>query len=309
MGFWHRLQGFWFGGIDTRVYTITRVVFSITVLICLLKIWPERVSFFTDQGMVHGGRWPEGSGVWHRLSVFSYATTVPAVTFVFCASALAMVFLGLGVMPRLCALLVLYWQISYTVSVPAMRAGWDDLLRNIGLFVAIAPLGRPLVKWGTADTLSSEGSPDESPRYAAVLLQLLLAMIYWQTVWEKVPHGGWQNGELISYFMMSEWSKFPSMVWAEPPMLVVSNFVTYGTLVFEAAIPVLLWRKKTRWLGFACGIALHGGIAVLSPIWIFSLSMMIPYIAFLDGDDLDRLAGLWAKLKRGIRPAAPVVAR
>ena len=71
--------------------------------------------------------------------------------------------------------------------------------------------------------------------------------------------------------------------------------LTYGTLIFELAIPILLFFPRTRWLGFLSGIGLHLAIMLLSTIWIFQLVILVPYIAFLDRRDMDWIVSFFRR--------------
>jgi hypothetical protein len=111
--------------------------------------------------------------------------------------------------------------------------------------------------------------------------------VYVATVWLKAPDPFWRRGDLMAYFHMSIFARFPSVAAAHLPRL--SVLMTWSTLVVEAVLPVLLWNKSTRRLGFALGLVLHGGIALTSTLWVFSLSMLPFYLAFLDDEDLKAL--------------------
>ena len=69
--------------------------------------------------------------------------------------------------------------------------------------------------------------------------------------------------------------------------LEVVSEVLSGTLVLETTIPILLCVRKTRPFAFVLGFCMHGSIAFLSPLFLFSAATLVPYFAFLDLEELD----------------------
>src|SRR5204863_4412487 len=108
-------------------------------------------------------------------------------------------------------------------------------------------------------------------------------LIYVCTVWLKAPDEFWRRGEALTYFMMSMFARFPHPAVSHHP--VAGAVMTYGTLVTEAAIPFLLWARKTRHLGVCLGAALHIGIALCSRLALFTLAMLPLYCAFFEARD------------------------
>ena len=286
---WRRFEDGWFGAVDARVYALLRIAFAIVALLNLIDLWPHRAMFFSDAGMIDGAAMMAEENGQLRFSVFNDLDSPGAVTWVFVIAALAMVCLGLGIWSRVMIILVFVWQLSYTYRAFPVIHGWDILLRIQAFILLFSPLGpslMALLKRGAGGAIRR--SESLVPRYGLILIQIQLAVVYWQTLWLKEVDGSWRNGEFISYFMLSVYSRFPSIAWARWEM--ASALLTYGTLIIELALPLLLWNRRTRWLGFAAGFALHFGILVTSKIWLFSLVVLVPYLAFLDGKDLDRLA-------------------
>jgi hypothetical protein len=129
-------------------------------------------------------------------------------------------------------------------------------------------------------------------------MRLQVFIIYYQTVWLKAGDGFWRRGDLMSYFLMSMYSRFPARQWADWQSL--SAVLTYGTMLAELAVPWLLLFRRVRPLGFVLGFGMHITIALLSKLSLFSFSMMSTYLVFLDRDDVDAMVG-WT---RRLRPAA-----
>lgn len=276
---WRRCEELWLGRADARVYGLLRIAFAVVALVNVVDLWPHRLAFFSDAGMTGH---PEGRAC---FSLFQQAGSAGMVTTMCVAAALSAVWLAWGVMARPAIAILFVWQMSYTCQGYALVHGWDILLRIQSFILLISPLGPSL-----PDLLGRSGAVRRSvalaSRHGLVLTQIQLAVVYWQTVWLKVPDAYWRSGEFFSYFMMSIYARFPSAAWAR--WEVVSAVLSHATLAVEMAIPLLLWRRRTRLWGIVAGIGLHVSIFAVSHILLFSLAVLVPYVAFLDGEDLDR---------------------
>ncbi|MCB1234841.1 MAG: HTTM domain-containing protein [Verrucomicrobiae bacterium] len=294
---WSRLESFWFGAADARVYAIVRIVFSAVALANLVDLWPHRIAFFTEGGMIDRETLLRVSEGKPYFSIFYHVTSPAGVSAVFVVAAAALVCLGLGVAPRFAALLVLLWHLGYTQRAFVAIHGWDIMLRTFSFFLLVSPLGKPwtLARWlkgghaRRAELLVS--------RHGLLLMQLQLAVMYWHTVWLKVVDPFWRSGEFLSFFMLSFYSRFPYPFFAKATVLIA--ILTYATLVIELIVPNLLWCRRTRALGFLLGTGLHLTILLVTQIWLFSIIALMPYFAFLDGHDVDRALRLARRRKNG----------
>ncbi|MCB1229575.1 MAG: HTTM domain-containing protein [Verrucomicrobiae bacterium] len=295
---WRRFEQGWFGPADIRVYDWLRVAFAVVALANLIDLWPHRAAFFSSEGLIDHAAVAEAAGPW-RLSVFQGADSPVMVTAIFIVVAIALVCLALGFWPRVMIAIVFVWQLSYTYRAFPIIHGWDILLRVEAFILLISPLGRTLGEFVMRKTGEIERLRDTVPRYGLVLTQIVLAVIYWQTVWLKAPDPAWRSGEFISQFMLSIYSRFQTPAWAD--WQVASALLTYATLAIETAVPLLLWNRRFRWLGFVLGFGLHLGILAVSPIWLFSLTILVPYFAFLSGEDIDAIGTFFRNRLRRVR--------
>ncbi|RDV10707.1 hypothetical protein DXT99_26090 [Pontibacter diazotrophicus] len=65
--------------------------------------------------------------------------------------------------------------------------------------------------------------------------------------------------------------------------------LTYFTLVFEIAFPMLIWFNRFKLPLMACGVLLHIGIFLLMRIDGFSIPMLLCYIALVPDSDIIRI--------------------
>jgi hypothetical protein len=79
--------------------------------------------------------------------------------------------------------------------------------------------------------------------------------------------------------------------------------LTYGTLLFELGFPLAIWWRRYRpWL-IAAGVTFHVGIDLAMVIPIFSATMILSYLAFLDDDETETLVRALTPWRRR-RPGA-----
>ncbi|MGI9243486.1 MAG: HTTM domain-containing protein, partial [Verrucomicrobiales bacterium] len=225
------------------------------------------------------------AGWFTQLSVFNVVTSSWAVSLYFAISAGAIVCLGLGVSPRVAAVVVFIWHLSFTYRAIPGCTGWDHVLRAYSFLVMVSPLG---ASWSLRG-----GSPTAAlvPGYGISLMRLQVALIYWQGIIVKLGDKYWQDGEFLSYFLLSVHARWPHRRVAELNDLLIP--VTYIAILIEIAIPILLFVPRTRRLGFLLGFTFHLLIAIMSRhILFFSLTMWMTYVAFIDTRALDRIEAL-----------------
>lgn len=277
-------MGLWFGDADPRVYATFRIAFSLAVLINLIDIWPERQTLLSRDGMIDHGALLTAIGDQPYFSVFHHFDSQAEVTTLMLVAATAIVCLGLGLFARISVVLVYVWHLSFFHAVFPATNGWDRLVVIYSLLLMVSPLG----KCWSLPAVWNHRFQDVQPvsRHGLVLMRYQLLLVYFATAWSKVNDNYWRNGDFMAYFQMSIYSRFPIQEWAE--WHVLSAIMTYGALATELAIPLLLMRRKYRWIAIGLGVALHGGIAFNTNLGVFSLVILSTYTAFLTSNDIDR---------------------
>ncbi len=272
--------------IDDRVYGLVRISFAVAALINLIYLWGYREALFADSGMVRSGA-DDGR---IPLSIFSIIRSPSLIALAFAGAAGMIVCLGLGILPRMAALGVFIWHVSYVGHLTHVAYGGDYVVRIYSFLVLISPLG---VVWTWRHWQSKDTRTDgvRSPAFGIYLMRLQLAIIYWDSFLSKVVERPWQDGEAFGYYMLSVYSGWPSLIFADWQWL--NQLATYGSLGLELLLPVFLFMPKTRLLAIAVGLLFHFTIFISSSnLFLFSLVMIPPYLAFLSGKNLDCLAGI-----------------
>ncbi len=290
------------GPVDARIYSIFRIGFALVSLVNLFDLWPDRESLFTDAGMLDQEflakyyRWP-------YVTVFYFFRDATSVTIIMLISALSMIFLLLGVKPRLAALFVYTWYVSYTARSTLAMGGWDIILRTLSFFVLICPLPKC---WSLGASSTLQDSSEVAPRYGITLIRIQVLTIYWQTVLDRMDTSFWWNGEFMGYFFLSHNSRWP-MLWIADHELLL-QISTYLVIAVELILPVLLMVRRWHRLGFLIGFLLHGGIVLTAyNLGMFFLTMMTLYISFLRQDDVEWIAERIQRMRNKLSPRSATV--
>jgi hypothetical protein len=80
--------------------------------------------------------------------------------------------------------------------------------------------------------------------------------------------------------------------------MLLTNVLTFSTLVIELALAVLLWNRRARPYVVAAGIALHLGIEVTMAVGFFSLTAVTLYLSFVEGETAERWLGALRSRRR-----------
>ncbi len=288
-----RLEHFWFRSVDSRRYALLRAGFGTAVLISLLDQWSHRYELYTAGGIADNAAIQSGLSWLAWFSVFESPQAVNALFVCFALSAAALI---VGFWSRASMLMVFVWLQASALQVAPAFTGWDALLRCVGFILLLSPLGE---SWSVdAWCLRRAGKEPSSysPVYGLYLVQWQIAIMYWVTAFLKLGDSYWRSGEFASYFFMSMFSTIPSSEFASWAAL--STTLTYASLATELSLPLLLWFRRSRVLGFLLGAALHLGIAATSILYVFSVATLALYPAFLDDKDLETIDRWIKKLAR-----------
>lgn len=273
-----RVEEWFLGPADARAYAALRIGYACAGLAVLVDFWPLRLSLLSKAGMF-GGAAPSLSS---PLNVFAWVHDDMGVTMVSLIAGVALVCLGLGVLPRLSAIVAYLWAVSYSATAAVALSGFDTILRVVGFVLAVSPT---VDAWSLGRPTPRTAPP---PAYGLRMVQWQVLLIYVCTVWLKAPDPFWRAGAAVPYFLMSIFARHPTAAAAH--LGAIGALLTYGTLIVELSLPFLLWVRKTRWLGVGLGVGLHVGIALTSELALFTLAMLPLYTAYLEADDFERLS-------------------
>jgi predicted DCC family thiol-disulfide oxidoreductase YuxK len=282
--------------IDGRSLGVFRIGLALLMLVDLARRFPHVRDFYTNNGLL-----PNHTVLWrpqvNRLfSVFFPASLGHEVWVLFAIGAFCMLCLLVGWRTRIfqvvCFLFVtslhnrdVFTENWGSVAMGALMA-WSIFLpsgRRFSVDAILASLrARPDE---TPADLGPERlpPPDERPfvSLAALGVLLQLAVVYWFNFQHKSGET-WHNGSAIHYVLWQERIVTHLGVWLrEHAPFALWKALTHGTLVVEAAAPVLILSPVLKdWTRAAAIVALtglHVGIALLVNVGIFSWAMVAYY--------------------------------
>lgn len=281
--FWDR---FWFTPSSLATLAVLRIAFGLIMFAWAVAVAPDVLSFFSSHGVL-----PEHPAVgakWGLLALFGSDIAVVGVIALLVVSSLC---LTLGYRTRLAAVLAWIALMSLTRRDPFVFNSGDALLRNIALFIALAPSGGALSldRWRAAR--ASFWTFHKRAPWALRLVQVQISMVYLFTVWAKARGERWFGGTAVSESLrVGDLARLP-IPDALTDSVLLANVLTFGTLAVELALALFIWNRRWRPYLIVAGIALHLFIEVTFALGFFSVVMIASYIAFVPEDAMEASLG------------------
>ena len=259
---WNR---FWFRPEPTSTLALFRIVVGLVTVAWTLVLSKDFDAFFGHQGAAAGPR------------------PAPLLAGLLLLGAVC---LTLGFRSRLAAAAVLFCMlVLYRTDLNVWNTG-DALLRHLVLFLMLAPAGAA-VSIDSARRGRQWEFPLRAP-WALRLVQIQVALMYVVSFWYKLKGSTWRAGTAVSYVLRIG----PDQRFALPPAITTSvtwaHVFTWGTLAIEAAIPLLVWNRRTRPYVLALGALLHLSIDLTLRTGFFSWIVLASYVAFVPPETAER---------------------
>jgi hypothetical protein len=266
---------FWFQPIATHTLGAIRIGFGLIVVAWAAALAPDLDDYFFSTGFVP--RQPVNPFQW---GVFSFWTDDHAIVIGWVALLLAGVSMTLGLHSRLASVVVLVLVVSFQQRCPYIFNSGDGLLQVEALMLALAPTGAALSLDQRRRT-GSFWSAQERAQWPIRLLQVQFTLIYVATFVVRMAGEKWPNGTALSYALrLQDMLIVPVPQWISTQPLIM-NVVTWGVLIGELLIGVLVWNRRCRTKVLIAGLLLHAGIMVTIAVGFFSPAMFLLYLAFV----------------------------
>lgn len=262
----------WFSRFDPVSIGVFRIFLGALLTLFYVALFPNWERFYAADGILSLNDFPTPA----PWSVFSWTEAFLPIRVFWWVGFLASILFMVGWKTRLWTLVLFVLQCSLLNRSPQVENGEDVVFRMLLFYSLFAPLGHRL----SLDSLFGPSSPPEEELpviWAVRAMQINFALIYAISLpFKLADDAAWWTGDALYLAIVSnQWSRWP---W--PEMFYVADglltrLLTYGTLVVEAAFPLLVWFRPTR-LYVICAVAcLHLGIAVmLNGVSFFSVSML-----------------------------------
>jgi hypothetical protein len=296
---WNR---FWFEPVSTAPLAVFRIAFGLIVFFWTLTLLPQLSPFFTKGGILPSQ--PHYSGdlrdVWGLLGIFPSET---AVVLVWVALLLASIALTIGLFSQLAAAVAFVALMSFERRNPYVFNSGDVLLRVIAFYLIFAPTSVSLsVRRLLRDRADFWVFPTRFA-WPLRLLQVQFSAIYLFAVWAKVRGITWNNGTAVSIALrITDLQRFPVPSFITHSLL-ITNMLTFGTLVIELSLAILVWNRRLRPWVLLAGLSLHLGIEYSVRVGFFGVSILSMYLLWVPPERMEAvLLGLRRRISRAPAP-------
>ncbi|MGH3675915.1 MAG: HTTM domain-containing protein [Mycobacterium sp.] len=277
-------RAFWFSPQPAYSLGLVRMAFGALVVAWTLALLPDLYELFGEHGVV-----PQHPRTDYRWGVFETWTGDTALLIGWVVLLMSAIAMTVGWHSRLAAVLVFVLIASFM-----QRDGWvfntgDALIRLEALFLALASCGAALSLDQRRRTGSFWSAQCRAP-WLIRLMQVQLSVIYLVSVQAKLRGRTWVDGTAVSYAWREDQglALIPAPEWLSTNGLIV-NVATWGTIVIELAIAILVWNRRWRPWVLAAGVVMHLMMMVNLSIGFFSLAMFVLYLAFVPWEAVPRL--------------------
>src|SRR6185369_5650105 len=244
-------QRFFHEPCDARVCATIRIFFAAIVLIHFATLYPDLDRFFTDGGVLPLEAALKVANP-YSLSILAWAPQSSAAIhlcwWIAVAHAIALL---IGFLPRLNALLLFVWIVSFQIRNDLINDGEDNLMRMLGFFLILLPSGQC---WSVNSLLRRawRGPPLGSDHYLAPgwalrLMQFEMAAMFLSSALIKLGGSSWLNGTALYYVsrLDDHFGRFYVPAWIfDTPWLVAC--ITWSVLLAETLVPIFIWFRETR---------------------------------------------------------------
>lgn len=265
---------------DLRMLNVIRPLFGIFLTINLLELWPDRHLFFGA-----GGFLPDEILGTYAADSWTIGTFVPrsefGVTCYFLVHFAALATLILGIFPRCSALVVFVLFTGTMNSNLLIFDGEDIMLKLFAFFLIFAPGPKELRKAG----LPGQPGATPYPVWPLRLFQFQMCLMFFACAIQKMKGEFWADGTAMYYvFRLYDYYRvpFPEFVTENLMML---KLMSWGVILFELAIPILIWFREIRLPCLILVIAFHLTIEFTMFLLVFHWIMITGWLCFAKWDD------------------------
>ena len=277
--FWTSLGRFLFETGSSRTVARVRIALCLSMLIAQLAIVPDVLLFYSGDGLVSNDvlRNHQADSFWSLLHFIDSPWGVRLLHIALLTS-LVTVLIGAWTTPAAVILFVL--NVSFRHRNPLITNAGDQLITIFLFWLMFADSGRVLSVDAWRKKLQSI---PWSRTWVLRMMQMQVCFVYGCSFLQKLTDADWMDGTTMFYVASNVklWN-LPMLTIMDHP--IIYKGITYGTLLFEAAYPLFIWWKKTRYLMITLAILLHTGIGLLLGIPFFSLYMIALQLLFWETD-------------------------
>jgi uncharacterized membrane protein YphA (DoxX/SURF4 family) len=274
---------------DVRVCAAVRMAYAAVLLVNLAVLYPDLDLWFTDDGIlpVAASRQIGEPFQWSILWHLPAKSGVVHTCFWILTAHTALLLVGL--LSRVNAACVLIWLLSFHNRNVQILDGEDFVFRLICFYLILMPSGAAwsIDAW-IVRVWRGAATPEDylRPAWGLRLLQVQMAVIFLSAGMHKLTAEAWFDGTAI-YYVARLWDyfgKFPVPTWAfDTPWTVA--LMTWGVVLGELLVPVLIWFRETRRLALLVAVLFHLSNEWTMHLFLFHWIMLVGWLSFLQPAD------------------------
>lgn len=297
-----RWNAFFFTASPAYTLGLVRMGFGVVVMAWCLTLIPDLLAVFGSQGVE-----PEHPRADFQWSVFQIWPGDHALLVGWVLLVVAAIAMTVGWHSRFAAVVVFVLLQSFLRRGDHFFNAGDSILTVAALILALSSCGAALSLDQRRRT-GSFWSAQTRSIWPVRLLQIQLSIIYLATVQAKLANKTWVDGSAVFYAWGTDgrWALLPAPEWLASNAILV-NVITWGTLLIELALAVLVWSRRWRFWVLAAGVLMHLTIMVNLNVAFFSVAMFVLYLAFVPPEAIERLPtrlkSTWRDRRRATQPS------
>lgn len=289
MKFFRDFDRVFFGYGRAESLALIRIILgSLTALILLGRL-PHAEAWYTNQGLVPADlvRIAQPGYFLNPLASVDqlWAVQLFIVLAIVCALATTV-----GAFTRVATIGLFLAYVFLTHRNPFVLHSGDTLLRLALLYLAVSRCGAAysldrIWKLRRLKQSEADAEPEEVPLWPQRLIQFQLSVVYITTVWAKWQGYTWREGYATWYPPhLVEFERFPVPgFFDQQPFLAMA---TYGTLLVQLALAILVYHPSLRKWVLIAGLFLHAAIEYRFNVPYFSLIICTLFIAHYSGAEV-----------------------
>ena len=278
---------FWFTPQPSYTLGLVRMMFGVVALVWTLALLPDLYRVLGERGLA-----PQYPHVEYQWSVFEVWPGDTALLIGWVLLLLSTIAMTLGWHGRFAAILVFVLIHSFQRRGAYLFNAGDTIIIVVALILALSCCNAALSLDQRRRTGSFWSAQTLAP-WPLRLMQVELTLIYLVSVQAKLSGGkDWVNGSAAFYTSRTDgrWALLQPPEWLFGNAVLV-NLATWGTLLIELAIAVLVWNRRCRFWVLAAGVVMHVTLMVTMNVGFFSLAMFVLYLAFVPWDVVQSMPG------------------
>lgn len=287
---------FWFKPEGTLTIGVYRILYGLLILqIALIHLSGRFTEWYGPNAIV-----PLPTVVNHfwynepRFDLFLlFPQTAGSFDCLYIALIVSGLFLTLGLLSNYSALAVWLLLLSMHHHDPYNINGGDAFLRVVGPCLALSHCGDSLSLDALLDKKRGIVRPAKRNPWAQRLIQVQLALVYWQTFICKISGSQWLDGTAVYYATrLDDMLRFPLPIVSDCKP--VYTLMTWFTLVIEFLGWTGIFIKELRYYIVVGLIFLHLGIDYMINLPVFEWAFIFTLLTFIDSADMEAFFQ-WAK--------------